>query len=156
MKYHRALIVDDSVVQRNHAVALCRALGMETVYAASNGREAIALLAGLTPSPDLLILDLEMPTMDGAQMLQQLKEHGIDVPILVASSRELPLLQLVREMGSALGLSMVGTMQKPLTFSAPRWRWPRSSVSTPLPKAWRRSKTGRCCKISAAESRRDT
>ncbi len=92
-----ALVVDDSVVQRNHAVALCRALGITTVQTASNGREAIALLCDLTPSPDLLILDLEMPTMDGAQLLQQLQQHGIDVPIVLASSRELSLLDLVRD-----------------------------------------------------------
>jgi EAL domain-containing protein (putative c-di-GMP-specific phosphodiesterase class I) len=111
-----ALVVDDSVVQRNHAVALCRALGITTVQTASNGREAIALLCDLTPSPDLLILDLEMPTMDGAQLLQQLQQHGIDVPIVLASSRELSLLDLVREMGSVLGLNIVGTLQKPLSL----------------------------------------
>jgi EAL domain-containing protein (putative c-di-GMP-specific phosphodiesterase class I)/CheY-like chemotaxis protein len=111
-----ALVVDDSIVQRDHAVALCSALGFATVHTASNGREAIALLSALAPPPDLLILDLEMPTMDGSQMLQHLKQNGIDIPILVASSRELSLLELVREMGSVLGLNIIGAMQKPLTL----------------------------------------
>jgi EAL domain-containing protein (putative c-di-GMP-specific phosphodiesterase class I)/CheY-like chemotaxis protein len=116
MKVTTALVVDDSVVQRNHAITLCRALGIITVHSASNGREAIALLSGMAPPPDLLLLDLEMPTMDGAQVLQRLQELGIDIPIVVASSRELSLLELVREMGSVLGLNIVGTLQKPLTL----------------------------------------
>ncbi|MDP1672145.1 MAG: hypothetical protein Q8L65_03395 [Burkholderiales bacterium] len=41
------LIVDDSVVQRQHAVALSRALGVGLIYEAGNGLEALELLAML-------------------------------------------------------------------------------------------------------------
>lgn len=108
------LIVDDSRVQRIHGAALCRELGIEQVYEASNGHEALALLASLTPPPCMLIVDLEMPTMDGPELLVHLQQRAIDIPIIVVSSRERVLIDSVREMGSVLGLRVRRALQKPL------------------------------------------
>ncbi len=112
------LIVDDSSVQRTFGADLCRGLGIATVHEASNGLEALALLEALESRPQLLIIDLEMPTMDGPELLSQLRHHGIDIPIMVVSSRERTLIQAVRHMGSVLGLPIVGGAQKPLTSAA--------------------------------------
>lgn len=108
------LIVDDSNVQRAHGAAVCRELGVEKVHEASNGREALALLTALSPRPGLVIVDLEMPTMDGAQFLLKLQELGLDIPVIVASSREQALIDTVREMGSVIGLTVLAGVQKPL------------------------------------------
>jgi len=108
------LIVDDSHVQRSYAVSVCRELGMEKLHEASNGREALALLTALTPRPELVIVDLEMPTMDGPEFLVKLQELGFDIPVIVASSRERALIDTVREMGGVLGLHVLAAVQKPL------------------------------------------
>lgn len=125
------LVVDDSVVQRAHAVALCRALGARTLHEAGNGREALALLAGLERLPDLMILDLEMPTMDGSQTLEALRNQSIDLPVLLASSREIPLLDMIRDIGGVLGLRIVDVLQKPLVLevlsASLRDKWPRGA-----------------------------
>src|ERR1700742_1693659 len=86
------LLVDDSSAQRAYAVALCRELGISEVMQASNGQEALALLASLPVAPALLIIDLEMPTMDGPELLTRLRERSLESPIIVASSRERSLL----------------------------------------------------------------
>jgi EAL domain-containing protein (putative c-di-GMP-specific phosphodiesterase class I) len=112
------LLVDDSSVQRRHGVELCRELGVATIYEAGNGREALALLDSLPHPPCLLIVDLEMPTMDGPELLAQLRERGIDIPIVVASSRERALIQSVCQMGNVLGLRILAKAQKPLTREA--------------------------------------
>ena len=112
------LVIDDSSVQRAHGAALCREMGIVTVHEASNGSEALALLEALNPAPALLIIDLEMPTMDGPELLAQLRQRRIDIPIVVASSRERALIQSVSHMGSVLGLRILDTVQKPLTGSA--------------------------------------
>jgi EAL domain-containing protein (putative c-di-GMP-specific phosphodiesterase class I)/FixJ family two-component response regulator len=108
------LIVDDSRVQREHNATLCRELGIATIYEASNGREALALLTTLMPLPQLLICDLEMPTMDGSELLERLQQRGIDIPIIVASSHERTLIDSVQDMGSVIGLKILGALQKPL------------------------------------------
>ena len=108
------LIVDDSRVQRNHGVQLCRELGIVDVLEAGNGREALALLAAMPAKPSVMIVDLEMPTMDGPELLMQLHQRGIDVPIIVASSRERMLIDSVQQMGGCLGLRVQHALQKPL------------------------------------------
>jgi len=134
------LIVDDSNVQREHGARLCRELGIK-VYQADNGREGLALLTALSPRPGVVIVDLEMPTMDGPEFLVKLQELGIDIPVIVASSRERVLIDSVSEMGSVLGLNMLAALQKPLRLetlgealqSAHRAKAKRSSQRAELP-----------------------
>src|ERR1700744_6000846 len=89
-------------------------LGITEVLQASNGQEALALLASLPVAPDLLIIDLEMPTMDGPELLTRLRERGVESPIIVASSRERALLHSVQDMGGGMGLCILGALEKPL------------------------------------------
>jgi len=117
-RFASVLIVDDSAAQRSYGAALCRECGIDSVYEASNGKEALAVLGGLSRPPGLLIIDLEMPTMDGLELLGRLRERLVRAPIIVASSRERALIESVRDLGSALGLSILGTLQKPLTGAA--------------------------------------
>lgn len=110
------LIVDDSAVQRQLAAAFCRELGVAHVHEASNGQEALAVLDALAPPPALLVVDLEMPTMDGLELLRHLGERDLAAPIIVASSRERALVHSVESLGAALGLRILGALQKPLTL----------------------------------------
>ncbi|MDE2448675.1 MAG: EAL domain-containing response regulator [Gammaproteobacteria bacterium] len=112
------LIVDDSGVQRSIGVALCRELRIPQVLEAGNGREALTLLEKLPASPALLIIDLEMPTMDGSELLSELGGRGMRAPIILASSRERALMNSVQDMGTALGLRILGALQKPLTLAS--------------------------------------
>ncbi|MGH8297129.1 MAG: EAL domain-containing response regulator [Steroidobacteraceae bacterium] len=112
------LIVDDSGVQRGIGAALCRKLRIPKVHEAGNGREALALLDTLPAPPALLIVDLEMPMMDGPELLSALAGRGVRAPIILASSRERALMNSVQDMGTALGLRILGALQKPLTLAA--------------------------------------
>ena len=109
------LIVDDSGVQRSIGAALCRQLQIGRVYEAENGVAALALLDTLATPPDLLIVDLEMPKMDGPELLEALSGRRVRSPIIVASSRESALRHSVADMGTALGLRILGSLPKPLT-----------------------------------------
>jgi len=138
------LIIDDSPVQRAHAVSVCRTLGIGIVHTASNGSEAIALLSTLAVLPELLILDLEMPTMDGSQFLERLHAQSIDIQVLICSSREMTLLNLVSDMGSVLGLR-VAALQKPLSPEGVR-RELQKSPSVP-----KRQPSGELMNLTAAD-----
>jgi EAL domain-containing protein (putative c-di-GMP-specific phosphodiesterase class I)/CheY-like chemotaxis protein len=108
------LVVDDSPLQRLHTVGLMRDLGVEMIYEAGDGQEALDLLALLRLPPSLLVVDLEMPGMDGVELIQQLQARGINVPLVVASSRESSLLASVETMIQALGMQVLGALEKPL------------------------------------------
>jgi EAL domain-containing protein (putative c-di-GMP-specific phosphodiesterase class I) len=114
------LIVDDSLVQRQHAIALCRELGIKLIYEASNGSEALQLLSMLVLLPNVMIVDLEMPGMDGIELIQQLQQRGLAIALIVASSRESALIESVQTMGRMLGLDVLDGLRKPLTLSGVR------------------------------------
>jgi len=114
------LVVDDSVVQREHAVRLCRALGVPTVHEAANGAEALELLARLQPAPQVLIIDLEMPVMDGVELIQALHERRLDIPFIVASTCESSLVSAVTLMAQEHGQRVERALSKPLTAAALR------------------------------------
>jgi EAL domain-containing protein (putative c-di-GMP-specific phosphodiesterase class I) len=112
------LIVDDSLVQRAQAVALCRDLGVQMIYEAASGAEALELLSLLVLPPDLMIVDLEMPAMDGVELIEQLHRRQLLIPLIVFSSRELVLIQAVETMARNLGLPTLASIQKPLRLAA--------------------------------------
>jgi class 3 adenylate cyclase len=83
----RLLVVDDNKVNR---LLLTRSLEQQghSVASAENGRAALEMLRG--EGFDLLLLDIEMPEMDGFQVLEQLKGdlQLRDLPVIVTSSLE--------------------------------------------------------------------
>jgi len=104
------LIVDDSTVQRNHAVALCRELGIGRIDEAGDGEEALAVLERLPSPPALMIVDLAMPRMDGIELIEELHRRGSTVPIVLASSSGDALMETVQGMHN----SVVVVLRKPL------------------------------------------
>ncbi len=81
----RILIVDDDPKLRAFVAKGLEAHGMQT-SAASNGMEARAVLASLPQVPDLILLDVMMPGGDGMGLLEDLRRHGIDVPVIFVSA----------------------------------------------------------------------
>jgi DNA-binding NarL/FixJ family response regulator len=85
------MVADDHNVLRE---ALCSLLqnrgGFNVVGQAQDGQQLVELFAKGTNKPDVIILDIEMPVLDGIQTLDKLKEMGVDVPVLVLSADEGP------------------------------------------------------------------
>ncbi|MGL4315701.1 MAG: EAL domain-containing response regulator [Pseudomonas sp.] len=107
------LVVDDSEVQRQFMAELCSDMGIDNVLQAVDGFDAIAQLK-TNPQIEAIVLDLEMPGMDGVQVLHELARLGLDPAVIVASARESVLLNVVESMGKSLGLRLLGVLQKPL------------------------------------------
>ena len=81
----RVLLVDDSVVVRRVVgELLAEEPGVEVVGTAPDGR--IALDKAARTSPDVVVLDLEMPGMNGIDMLRQVMRKLYPVPVIVVSS----------------------------------------------------------------------
>ena len=84
----RVLIVDDSPAMRVfiRRVLELTGLDLESVTEAGNGREALTILQ--SESIDLVLCDINMPEMNGEQMLTALKQDGIstDACIVIVST----------------------------------------------------------------------
>ena len=92
----RVLIADDHPLTRDALAGLLTANGFEVVGQAAGGEEAIALAAEL--GPDLIVLDLTMPDMDGLTALPKLREAAPSaaVVVLTASEDDANLLAAIR------------------------------------------------------------
>jgi two-component system, chemotaxis family, chemotaxis protein CheY len=81
------LVVDDELSMRKVVRAMLYAVGVRTVYEAHDG--AAGLEAVRTNNPDVVIVDWEMPNIDGAQFVRSVRVPGAfprsDVPILMLS-----------------------------------------------------------------------
>ncbi len=85
MQKIKVLIADDSVIYRSEIRAALEAIaGVEVVGVASNG--ALALERMSQNVVDLLVLDLEMPGLDGISTLSELSKRGFTGKVLVFSS----------------------------------------------------------------------
>ena len=98
------LVVDDSAVQRTSAVFCLRKLGLSTLYEAGDGLSAVKIYRGLPRPPAVIVLDLELPGLDGIEVLQRLVEAHQKPHVILVSSADDVLINTVATMAQALGM----------------------------------------------------
>jgi Amt family ammonium transporter len=99
----RILVVDDQPDVRERSVRALRAVG-HTVVEAENG--AVALELAADEAPDLVLLDLLMPVMDGFEFLDRFRatETGRSVPVIVVTSKDLDADERERLLAATSGI----------------------------------------------------
>jgi CheY-like chemotaxis protein len=82
-----ALVVDDSMLIRHTVCRFLEERGF-AVESATNGQEALELLKRI--SPDLVVTDMQMPKMDGSELITALKSHAStkNIPIVIVAGRQ--------------------------------------------------------------------
>ena len=108
------MVVDDSSMHRYSAHLCLRAFGINQVYEAANGKLAMEQLAQLQQIPAVMLLDLEMPVMDGIEVLQQLAQVTHKPAVVLASSSDEVLISAVATMAEALGITFARRFRKPV------------------------------------------
>lgn len=117
-KGRSALVVDDSRLQRYEVTCLLQELGFELVYGAEDGRDALAQLQQLNQI-DLVLTDLNMPGMDGVELIAQL-EKIVTSPLFVAvmSAADRDVLDVIHMIADASPLEVIAILEKPVTKDA--------------------------------------
>ena len=88
-RFPKIAIVEDTAEARRLIRRILQSQGSFTILEASNGREGLELI--LRELPDLVILDLMMPEMDGFTVIEALraKQETATIPVIVATAKEL-------------------------------------------------------------------
>ena len=85
----RILIVDDSAVMRSLLRSVISARpALEVAATAADGVSALGILSSV--HPDLVLLDLEMPNMDGLGTVRAIRARGYRMPVIIVSAASLP------------------------------------------------------------------
>jgi CheY-like chemotaxis protein len=106
------LVVDDEPGVRRTCNRILGAVGYE-VMEAEHGARALELLEEYGSVVDLIVLDMMMPVLDGADTFQRLLDLGVDVPVLFFCG------QRIDQMAPALlEAGAVGVVRKPITAEA--------------------------------------
>jgi len=103
------LVVDDSAMMRNLIGHMIEDTpGLTVAEKAMNGNFALQKIPRV--NPDVICLDLEMPEMNGIELLQELKNRGIKIPVVILSSVAEKGAKITME---ALALGASDFVQKP-------------------------------------------
>lgn len=109
----RILVIDDDPFARSMAVKQLAALAIHDVELADSGQAALSRLERGEPGFDALIVDLNMPGMDGVQFLRHLARRRFRGGLLLVSGEDDRILRSVAKLAAAGRLRLLGTLHKP-------------------------------------------
>lgn len=110
------LVVDDSALQREFAMALLHELGFTNVIQARDGLHAQEVLLARAGAPvDIVLSDLDMPGMDGIELMRVIAKQQWARNLIVMTARDPRLLDAVESMAQEdRTIRLLGVLRKPL------------------------------------------
>lgn len=111
------LIVDDDPVHQTVVAGALKALGVREHHTASDGEDALNFLKNSDVPIGLIVLDLNMPRMDGQTFLGELKEIGYSGCVILCSGEPSVSIDIAVRLGQWFGIRVVGAMKKPLDMT---------------------------------------
>ena len=112
----RLLSIEDDI---NVAALICR-VAQESGFAARTAFGTQIEKAYEEFQPDVIVLDIMMPDMDGIEVLQYLRERCCRSHIVIMSGSDGLSRRIVERMGNSLGFTIIANMTKPFRVPALR------------------------------------
>ena len=112
----QVMVVEDHGFQRRMALRMLGEIGVGSVHDAADGLAALDMLQRLPSPPDVVLVDLDMPGMDGVEFIGHVAQGRLARGIALVSALDPALLAAVQSMARAFGLAVLGTIEKPVTI----------------------------------------
>ncbi len=111
----KMLVLDDELFMHKLLVRMLANLGYESVATCDNGRDALELIDNTVDSPNLILLDLNMPEMDGLEFVRRLVERRYAGSLILVSGEDERMQQAAERLAMAHKISVLGHLHKPAT-----------------------------------------
>lgn len=123
--------VEDHGFQRRMALRPLSEVGVLRTSEAADSETAMRLLDGNPDPPDVVIVDLDMPSMAGIEFIGHVAQKKLARAVVVASALDPARLNTGQTMARAYGLRVLGCVEKPMTASKlaeaiAHWRRPKA------------------------------
>lgn len=109
----RLLLIDDEEALAEFLAAAAADAGFLPIVSRKDDEFRDAFIA---ERPAMVALDLGMPGMDGVELIRFLADQGFEAPVLIVSGFDRRVLESAYRLGEAMGLNMVGPLEKPVRF----------------------------------------
>lgn len=132
----RILAVDDDPFMLKLLEYMLAKLGYTSVDTCDSGNAAFESFIGLALQPDLILLDLNMPEMDGVEFVRHLVERRYTGSLILISGEDERMLQSTEKLVRTYGIRALGHLQKPVNpedLALLLAKWAPSSLDTPQP-----------------------
>nr|MDP2192080.1 EAL domain-containing response regulator [Rhodoferax sp.] len=130
----RIMVLDDESFMLKLLGHMLANLGFTQVTSCDSGRAALALFDSPNNPPDLILMDLNMPEMDGIEFVRHLVERLYTGSLILISGEDERTLQATVKLVRAHKISVLGHLQKPFALealSALLEKWTHSSLGSP-------------------------
>ena len=109
------LVVDDSKSILNVMSALLTSLGVSSCQCVSSGADALELIKKQGASYQLIFVDLNMPEMDGMELIRLLSKEGFLGGVVILSQLDTKIIQLASDVLLERRTHLIGCISKPIT-----------------------------------------
>jgi len=112
---NKILVLDDDPFMLKLIAHMLENQGCTSVATLDNGRDALEMVDSPNERPDLILLDLNMPGMDGVEFVRHLVEHRYAGSLILMSGEDEHLLQASEQLVRAHKIPLLGCFHKPVT-----------------------------------------
>ena len=114
-KVPRILVLDDEHFMLKLVARMLGDLGLREVRTCDNGSAALELLNEPETAPNLILLDLIMPDMDGIEFVRKLVERRYSGTLILVSGEDERMLQMAERLVHAHAIPVLGYLRKPVS-----------------------------------------
>lgn len=125
----RILLLDDEPFMLKLLAQMLAGMGFGSVVSCDSGAAALGWVDAQDGAPNLILLDLNMPQMDGIEFVRKLVEHEYTGSLILVSGEDARSLQMAERLVRAHQITMLGNLSKPVSLAGlatmvERWRPP--------------------------------
>lgn len=114
----KILVLDDDAFTLKLLKRILGQIGFTSVVTCDNGQAALQLLDTAGGTPELILLDLNMPEMDGVEFVHKLVERHYAGSIILVSGEDQRVVQTAQKMVQEHKIPLLGRLSKPVTAEA--------------------------------------
>jgi EAL domain-containing protein (putative c-di-GMP-specific phosphodiesterase class I)/FixJ family two-component response regulator len=110
----KILVLDDDRIALMVMSKMLRALGFNSIMACNSGASALDAIEDQEEQTNLILLDLNMPGMDGIEFVRKLVEYNYTGSLILTSGEDERTLQMAENLVHAHKISVLGHLKKPV------------------------------------------